>query len=405
MLNEKKVFKDNVLGYIEVNDQLIWDLINTKEFQRLRRIRHLGGLSMVFHCAEHSRFTHSMGVYEITRRMIESVEGVNLTKYERQLVLCSALLHDLGHGPFSHAFESITDIHHEVMSTRIIMEDTEVNKVLNTYNSNLASDIVKVISHTYDNSLVTEIISSQIDADRLDYLLRDSFNTGVVYGITDLERLFRISKVVDNKICFNVKALKEIEIYFLSRLCMYEQIYFHPNGRSYEILLQSTLQRYYDLISCNYNFKFSYSFISKLNGNGEININDFLILDDATIMHYMKCFMNEEDEVLRDLSTKFINRDLFKFVSYYEEGDILSLSKQVEEIIENKLLNSKYYVKTDTMKTSFYHEDEAIYLCDDEDNIYRIEEVSDIISKLDSDKLVTYIYFPKEFTCEVSKLV
>ncbi len=404
MLNEKKVFKDNVLGYVEVSDQLIWDLINTKEFQRLRRIKHLGGVSMVFHSAEHSRFTHSLGVYEITRRMIEAVDGINLTDYERQLVLCSALLHDLGHGPFSHAFESISVIHHEVMTTRIIMEDTQVNEVLKAYDENLVNDIVKVISHTYENPLVTAIISSQIDADRLDYLVRDSFNTGVVYGLTDLERLFRISKVVDNKICFNSKALKEIEIYFLSRLCMYEQIYFHPNGRSYELLLQNTLLRYNDLVKQGYEFKYSYEFIHHIN-NSDIDIDDFLLLDDATIMHYMKCFMYEDDQILQDLSTKFINRDLLKFVSYYEEGEILSLSNQVETMVRNSGLDPKYYVATDTMKTSFYHFDEAIYLCDDDNNIFKIEEVSEMISKLDSEKLVTYIYFPKEFVKDVSKLV
>lgn len=403
MLNEVKVFKDNVLGYVKVKDQLIWDLINTKEFQRLRRIRHLGGISMVFHSAEHSRFTHCLGVYEITRRMIKSVEGIELSEYERILVLCSALLHDLGHGPLSHAFETISVIDHEEMTKRIIIESTEVNQVLKNFDPKLVDDIVKVISHEYENEIVTAIISSQIDADRLDYLVRDSYNTGVVYGITDLERLFRMSKVVDNKICFKLKALKEIEIYFLSRLCMYEQIYFHPNGRSYELLFQNALFRYKELLANNYEFKHNYSFIEKIELT-DIDIEDFLLLDDATIMHYLKCFMQEEDEILSDLSRRFINRDLFKFESYYQEGEICSLSSQIEKLIEKAGLAPKYYLASDTMSTKFYRFDETIYVCD-EDKVFKLEEVSEVIKKLESEKRVTYIYFPKEFLNDAQRIL
>lgn len=394
MLNEKKVFKDNVLGYIEIEEKLIWDLIDTKEFQRLKRIKHLGGVSMVFHCAEHSRFTHSLGVYEITRRMLKSVEGLNLSEYEQMLALSSALLHDLGHGPLSHAFESISTIDHEDMTIRIISEDSEVNQVLCKYDKNIVSDIVKVISHTYENPLVSSVISSQIDADRLDYLVRDSYNSGVVYGITDIERLFRISKVVDNKICFKASALKEIEIYFLSRLCMYEQIYFHPNGRSYELLFQNTLLRYNDLKASGYTFKNNYMFLDNIN-NKQISLNDFHVLDDTTIIHYMKCFINEDDQVLSDLSSRFINRGLFKFISYHEEGAIAPLTEDIRAFIEELGLDSKYYIVTDTMRTNFYRFDETIYISE-EDDIKKLEDVSDIITKLESEKNVTYIYYPHE---------
>ncbi|MFV0424368.1 MAG: HD domain-containing protein [Bacilli bacterium] len=400
MLNEEKVFKDSVLGYVKVNDQIIWDLINTAEFQRLRRIKHLGGASMVFHTAEHSRFTHSLGVYEITRRMLDSIEGLQLNTYERILMLCSALLHDLGHGPLSHAFETISSIHHENMTMRIIREQTEINLVLTKYDKNLINDICDVLSHKYHNELITSLISSQIDADRLDYLVRDAYNSGVVYGITDIERLFRIAKVVDNKVCFKKKSIKELEIYLLSRICMYDKLYFHPNGRSYELLFQNTLVRYNDLIKDNFTFKFDYSL---LNGIGnEMPLSQFHLLDDATIIHYMKQFFLEKDYILSDLSTRFINRDLFEFSDYFIEGDIAPISEEIKHILKDNGFDDRYYFINDTMSTNFYVYDEAITICD-ENNLYELDDVSNLISRYNTEESVTYVYYPKEVKEHIEK--
>lgn len=399
MLDEEKVFKDSVLGYIKVNDNIIWDLINTSEFQRLRRIKHLGGVSMVFHTAEHSRFTHSLGVYEITRRMLESIEGLELSEYERILMLCSALLHDLGHGPLSHAFETVSSIHHEKMTLRIISENTEVNAVLCKYNETLVNDICDVLSHKYKNELITSLISSQIDADRLDYLVRDAYNSGVVYGITDIERLFRIAKIVNNKVCFKKNSIKELEIYLISRICMYDMLYFHPTGRSYELLFQNTFTRYNDLKEINYTFNSNYPLLDMI-GN-DMPLNQFHMLDDATIIHYMKCFMNEDDKILSDLSRRFINRDLFEFSEYYLEGDIVPISDDIKQVLISNGFDDRYYFINDTMKTNFYAHEEAITICHD-DKIYELDDVSDLVSKYNIEEKVTYVYYPKEVAKEIS---
>lgn len=393
MLNEEKVFKDSVLGYVKVNDQIIWDLINSPEFQRLRRIKHLGGVSMVFHTAEHSRFTHSLGVYEITRRMLTSIEGLELNEYERILMLCSAILHDLGHGPLSHAFETVSSIHHENMTIRIIKEDTQVNRILSAYNESLVNDICDVLEHKYSNEIITSLISSQIDADRLDYLVRDSYNSGVVYGITDIERLFRIAKIVDNKVCFKKKAIKELEIYLVSRICMYDKLYFHPNGRSYELLFQNSIARYNDLKESGYEFKNDYFLINNI-GN-DMPLEHFHLLDDPTITHYMKCFMLEDDKILSDLSRRFINRDLFEFSDYFIEGEIAPISKEIEQVLIDKGYDPKYYFVNDTMTTNFYRVDEAITICDD-DKVFELDDVSNLISKYSNEENVTYVYYPKE---------
>lgn len=401
MLEEEKVFKDSVLGYVTVNDKIIWDLINSAEFQRLRRIKHLGGVSMVFHTAEHSRFTHSLGVYEITRRMIKSIEGLELTEYERILMLCSAILHDLGHGPLSHAFETISDIHHENMTMRIIRENTEVNCILSEYNENLVNDICDVLAHKYSNEIITSLISSQIDADRLDYLVRDSYNSGVVYGITDIERLFRIAKVIDNKVCFKKNAVKELEIYLVSRICMYDKLYFHPNGRSYELLFQNTLTRYNDLRNEKYRFNHSYELLDQIGDN--MPLSQFHVLDDSTIIHYMKCFMSEDDKIISDLSRRFINRDLFEFSEYFMEGDIAPISEDILSALKNHGFDPKYYYIRDTMSTNFYSRDEAITLCDG-DKIYELDHFSELISKHSLEEQVTYVYYPKEVHEVVKKI-
>ena len=176
-LQEEKVFKDPVHRYIHVRDRVIWDLIGTKEFQRLRRIRQLGTTYLTFHGAEHSRFNHSLGVYEIIRRIVDDVfvQRPEWNENERLVSLCAALLHDLGHGPFSHSFEKVFDLDHEDFTQKIILGDTEVNKVLSRVSASFPQNVSGVIAKTYENKQVISLISSQIDADRMDYLQRDAY--------------------------------------------------------------------------------------------------------------------------------------------------------------------------------------------------------------------------------------
>ena len=195
-LSEEKVFKDPVHRYIHVRDRVIWDLIGTKEFQRLRRIKQLGTTYLTFHGAEHSRFNHSLGVYEIVRRIVDDgFQGrPEWNQDERLLSLCAALLHDLGHGPFSHSFEKVFHLDHEEFTQAIILGDTEVNQVLTKVGKDFPKKVAEVIAKTYENKIVVSLISSQIDADRMDYLQRDAYFTGVSYGHFDMERILRVMR-------------------------------------------------------------------------------------------------------------------------------------------------------------------------------------------------------------------
>ena len=238
-LNESRVFRDPIHRYIHIYHLPFWQLINTKEMQRLRRIHQLGGTHQVYQTAEHTRFPHSLGVYEVVRRMLEleTFQG-QLNDYERLSVLCAALLHDVGHGPFSHSFEHVFAVSHEDFTRRIILDPgTEVNQVLTSYHPKLPEDVASIIEKTHPNPLLIQLVSSQIDGDRMDYLLRDSYFTGTSYGNFDMERILRTLRVKNKQIVFKESGVQAIEDYILARYHMYWQVYYHPTTRSYERLL------------------------------------------------------------------------------------------------------------------------------------------------------------------------
>ena len=166
--NEVKVLRDPIHGYIHVEYQVIWDVINNRWFQRLRRIRQLGGASVVYHTAEHTRFSHSLGVYELVRRMVTEIPDLDqsLNQREKMIAMLAGLLHDIGHGPYSHALEAITNENHELFTCRIIEEETEITEILNHASKGLAKEVADVIRHKSQNPLLSQLISSQLDADR-----------------------------------------------------------------------------------------------------------------------------------------------------------------------------------------------------------------------------------------------
>ena len=250
--SEVKVLRDPVHGYVHIDLQVVWDIVNSSWFQRLRRIRQLGGAYVVYHCAEHTRFSHSLGVYEIVRRMVTEVPDIvnALNEYDKVTIMLAGLLHDIGHGPYSHAFEAVTGTSHEVFTCRIIEENTEITKILEASAKGLAKDVADVIRHKSKNPLLVQMISSQLDADRMDYLLRDAYFTGTKYGEFDLERILRTLRVVDgNRLVVKESGVYAVENYIMARYHMYWQIYYHPVARSFETILHLLFKRLRDLKS------------------------------------------------------------------------------------------------------------------------------------------------------------
>ena len=231
MLPLEKVFRDPVHNYIHVQHQVILDLINSKEVQRLRRIKQLGTTSYTFHGAEHSRFSHSLGVYDITRRICDIFQrNYSQEKYgkdgwddsHRLVALCAALLHDVGHGPYSHTFEHIFHTDHEALTVAIITSpETEVFQILNNVEEGFPEKVASVITKTYENPQVVQMISSQIDADRMDYLLRDAYYTGTEYGTFDLTRILRVIRPYEGGIAFSMNGCTRSRITSLAVIkCM-----------------------------------------------------------------------------------------------------------------------------------------------------------------------------------------
>lgn len=334
----EKVFRDPVHTYIHVDHQVIYDLINTKEFQRLRRIKQLGTSGYTFHGGEHSRFSHCLGAYEIARRITKIFDEKYLQtwdNHESLLVMVTALLHDVGHGAYSHSFERLFDTDHEEITRQIITSpETEINRVLTQVSPDFPEKVASVINHTYPNKQVVQLISSQIDVDRMDYLLRDSFYTGASYGQFDLTRILRVIRPVENGIAFQRNGMHAVEDYVVSRYQMYMQVYFHPASRAMEVLLQNLLKRakflyedqkdFFKLTSPNL-----LPFFEK-----RFSLQDYLALDDGVMNTYFQSWMTSPDTILSDLSQRYVNRKVFKSMIFSEENekhlDILrQLVKQV----------------------------------------------------------------------------
>lgn len=402
-LNEEKVFKDPVHNYIHVQHSTIWRLINTREFQRLRRIRQLGTSYLTFHGAEHSRFSHSLGVYEITRRIISQFERSGYSDWpssEKLLALCAALLHDLGHGPFSHSIEEAFHMDHEEWTRRIILGDTEVNEILTEVAVDFPAKVASVIAKDYVNPIVVNLVSSPLDADRMDYLLRDAYYTGVNYGTIDIDRILRMLRPYQGRVVVKESGMHAVEDYLMSRYQMYWQVYFHPVTRSSEIILRQIFRRAKELYAEGYDFGFM---VKPLPGLFEdrLTVQDYLQLDEALIQTAFLQWTTEKDAVLSELCCRFMHRRLYKYVEV--ESVDLEMIDEIRRAFKQAGLNPEYDLEidfpTDLPYDVFRPGDEAsqkqILLLDREERLREISEVSDIVRSISGIHRGKYhLYYP-----------
>ncbi|HZJ86696.1 MAG TPA: HD domain-containing protein [Erysipelothrix sp.] len=397
---EHKVLRDPVHGYINVYYDVIWQLIDAPEFQRLRRIHQLGGTLQVYHTAEHSRFGHSLGVYEITRLMLENVQDLkeSISEYDQVSLLCAALLHDVGHGPFSHAFEAVTDVNHEIMTDRIILEDTNVHQILKEVHKDFPQDVADIIAHRHKNTLLSQIISSQMDADRMDYLLRDSYFTGVSYGEFDLYRILRTLRVVDNTIAVKESGIHAIEDYIMARYQMYWQVYLHPVSRSYEAILLAIFKRMDDLMDENPKALDNAPVFIPFLSDEKIDINDYLYLDEPTCIAGFKALMSSEDAILSDLTRRLLNRDLF---DYHDATDKKAVSN-IEDKLDKHNFDKRYYLQSDHLIQTLYkpykaNEDASVWIVQ-HGELQELSQSSIVVRGFvrNEEKEDSKIFFPKE---------
>lgn len=393
--SDEKVLRDPIHGYIRVHYKLIWDCIESKEFQRLKRIRQLGGDFQVYPTSDHTRFSHSLGVYEIVRRLLSEIPSIDhaMSEEEKLCTMLAALLHDLGHGPYSHVFEEITEIHHETWTIDILKEDTEIHQVLSNVSDDLIEGIQMILEHRHPNPLCNQLISGQIDADRMDYLLRDSYFTGTTYGKFDMERIFRVLDVKDDILVVKESGIMAVEDYIMSRYYMYWQVYFHPAAKGFDGMLILLFKRMKDLYKeGNFNLD-KYPMFDAFVGNRKITYDDMIAMDDCSLNYGVSLLADDPDEILSDLAYRLHNRKLFTYVDNDEKFDVQSWVKDLN-------YNVNYYTYKATAINLPYRlgREDEIQVLDRDGKIRELSTVSPVVKAiLDSDmKADKKTFYPKE---------
>ncbi len=401
-----KIINDPVHGFIEIPRGIILELIDTDAFQRLRRIRQLALSSLVYPGAVHSRFNHCIGAFHLTQQALDTLKskGVDISPEECEGTLIAILLHDIGHGPFSHALESVIldGLHHERMS-KAIMDD------LNRQFGGRLDLAIQIFEGTYHRKFLHQLVSSQLDMDRMDYLKRDSYFTGVVEGLVSASRIIKTMNVQDDRIVVEVKGIYSVEKFIVARRFMYWQVYLHRAVLAAENMIVNILRRAKELLGQGkqlwINDALEFLFSQDGHADNEITpeiIRRYIELDDNDMMVAVKQWRKSGDKVLELLCEKLLRRDLIKARLQdkpYED----SLVREKKEIYKAKYgLNEEevsYLVFTGEVENSAYlaHGGNEIEILHKDGTIASLPNASDMhnISALSQPVKKQYICFPE----------
>lgn len=361
--NKRKIFNDPIYGFVTIPYDIIYDIIEHPYFQRLRRIRQLGLTSMVYPGAYHTRFHHAIGAMHLAMEAMEVLKfkGHYISEEEQKAVAIAVLVHDIGHGPFSHALEHtmVDGISHEEISV-LFME--KLNAI---FNQKLTLAI-KIFKNEYPKSFLHQLISSQLDVDRLDYLNRDSFYTGVSEGVIGVERIIKLLNVKNDQLVVDEKGVYSIEKFIVARRIMYWQVYLHKTVLAAEFLLIKILTRAKELavngveLFCTPALK--HFLYNKLNYNDFVkepkHLETFALLDDYDILTSIKVWTQHEDKVLSLLCNMMINRKLYRVEiskTPFSAEKILTFKNNF--VNENNFtdIEKDYFVFTDVIQNNAYN--------------------------------------------------
>ncbi|MCA9562815.1 MAG: HD domain-containing protein [Myxococcales bacterium] len=399
-LKRAKVYRDPVHDIISYENQgdvgrLMVTLIDTPEFQRLRFVRQVGLAYLVFHGAEHSRFAHSMGVAYLARRMFDAVrEGSATDCPDRVVTLVAALLHDIGHGPFSHAMERVFNFHHEDYSRALVSDDdSAICQTLRTFDPTLPERVAGLLEGR-GNAFCADVVSSQMDADRFDYLLRDSLMAGVEVGGYDLERILLMLEEDENGLLVNVRAFESVEGYLVGRYHMYRLVYFHRCVRGAEAMLQMTFSRAKELMDQGVGVVAEGSLFGRLMRGDQLAPTEFCSLSEIDAWAQIKDWSRSADEVLAELASSLVNRRMFRAVEQ-DAGSparLARLEAAEAEIVAELGEKSRYWFTVDVATDEPYSpyvpsslsRGKAIRVRDRDGSVFRIEERSPLVGALGS---------------------
>jgi len=413
-MNKKKIINDPVHGFINIPSELIFDIIEHSYFQRLRRIKQLGLTYYVYPGATHTRFHHVLGATYLMSQAIDVLrnKGVDITADEAEGALIAILLHDIGHGPFSHTLEHsfVENISHEAISLKFM------NKLNSLFEGRLQTGI-DIFENTYPKKFLHQLVSSQLDMDRLDYLRRDSFFTGVVEGTVNSDRLIKMLNVLNDELVVDSKGIYSVEKFLIARRLMYWQVYLHKTVVVAEQILIKILKRaklirrqHPDLFATPALQFFLYHDINSIEQFDEIDsgtliLDHFNNLDDTDVMASIKIWKNHPDKILSYLCDCLINRKLFKIEIFSEQSDIpigyLNELKQ-KAIIKFGLTNedADYLVFSDVISNNAYtrNSDHVINILFSSGKLIDVAQASDISNVKVLSKTVKkyFICYPKD---------
>ncbi len=390
-MSKIKIFNDPIYGLVNFPFEFVYDLIDHPYVQRLRRIRQLGLSTLVYPGATHSRFHHALGALHLCDRLINNLrlKGVHISEEEHEAVLCATLLHDIGHGPFSHALEGeLLPVHHEVLTLEIMKNlDEEFNGRL--------SLAIALFEKKYQRRFLSQIISGQLDVDRMDYLNRDSFYTGVAEGIIGYDRLIKMMNVVDDELVMEEKGIYSIEKFLFSRHFMFQQVYHHHAALAADHMLK-TFFSYYKSSAFLKDRPIDRLIAHDTDKKDYLPL--FLSIDDSDVIMLLKQCMSIDDSILRTYSSGIINRRIFA---------IKTMGKPLEdsEIDELALLEAKKrqvdvevyrkYVHTGTEMSELYtYEDEIKVLTKSDQKVVTFGQISRLNSYR-TEKDIYFVTYPK----------
>ncbi|MFQ3591594.1 MAG: HD domain-containing protein [Gemmataceae bacterium] len=430
-MHGSKVFRDPVHNLIafddSLGDRLLLELINTPEMQRLRRIKQLGVTEMVFPGANHSRFAHSLGVLHTARLFLdqfERCEGKRLPEDIRTLVLCAALLHDVGHGPFSHVFELVTNIWHERYTLAILRDpQTNVHRCLRNFDSAMPERLASFFDEDVeDTSEVPEylkrVVSGQLDADRCDYLLRDSHATGTNYGDFDLMWMLAQLRPEPSRKGFYLtrKGLAAAETYLFARYHMYRTVYFHKTSRAAEVMLKLFFRRYREIQDAQRDPLSGEEGLERAI-SGQMCLKSYLEIDDHSIIQLLKSASRHTDPTLAKLARGLLDRKLFKcvdvssMVAQQQVNKIIRFKEIMLARLQSLNLDPSYHFVEDTASDTPYEPYEPdterparqILVESDAGRIVEISQQSEALRQLSKTYTVMRYYAPAELRDEMRR--
>ncbi len=404
-INKLKILNDPIYGFISIPNPFIYDLIQHPYFQRLRRISQMGLSYLVYPGAHHTRFHHALGCMHIMQKTIEVLrfKGVSISEEEENALLVAILLHDIGHGPFSHAMEHsiVENVNHEAISLLFM------NKLNEEFGGQL-SMAIEIFKGDYPRKFMLQLISSQLDMDRMDYLKRDSFYSGVAEGNISSDRIIQMMTVVDDQLVIEEKGIYSVEKFLLARRLMYWQVYFHKTSLVAELILTKVLKRAKELIQKGIKLNCSESLLYFMNNKIELasfdneNLNKFANLDDYDIVSALKSWINNEDFILSNLSKMIIHRDLLKIKlnnEKFSKSDLDLLRHNFSKQNNISIQDSNYFIFKGKIKNQAYSiQAEPIRILKKDNIIEDVVEASDQLNLKTISKEITkyYLCYPKQ---------